>query len=164
MPEHSQSSQSESTEVSLRYKRAKFFAHLPRDRRYAASHYWMQHREAERWRVGFTPFALRMLGEPVEVDFELENGTPLEAGQLVGWMEGFKAVTDLYAPMSGTFRGMNPSLGEDISAAKNDPYGRGWLYELDAPQTPGGVDASLDADGYAGFLDGTIDRMMGEQG
>lgn len=144
-------------EKDLRYKRAQFAARIPRDRRYSASHFWLLEHEPDIWRIGFTKFAVRMLGEPVEIDFEIKPDTPVDLGQVVGWMEGFKAVTDLYAPMAGSFGQANPDLAEAIDAVKSDPYKRGWLYEL-AGQ-PG--EDCFDAEGYARFLDGTIDRMMG---
>ena len=141
----------------LRYKRAKFAARFPRNRSYSKSHFWLQEQESETWRIGYTKFAMRMLGEPVEIDFEIKPGTAVDLGQVVGWMEGFKAVTDLYAPMAGRFKRANPDLAEKIAAVKSSPYSAGWLYELEG--SPG--DDCFDADGYAKFLDVTIDRMMG---
>lgn len=142
----------------LRYKRAKFAARLPRDRSYSQSHFWLQEQDRGRWRIGYTKFAMRMLGEPVEIDFEIDPGTAIELGEVVGWMEGFKAVTDLYAPMAGSFAGPNPELREKIATVKTHPYTLGWIYELEGE--PG--DDCMDAEGYARFLDGTIDRMMGK--
>jgi glycine cleavage system H protein len=113
------------------------------------------------WRIGFTSFAVRMLGEPVELDFEVEAGTSIETGQVIGWLEGFKAVTDLYAPIGGRFRGANPLLAQEIDRIKSDCYGRGWLYEVEASGEQHGD--LFDADGYAQLLDGTIDRMAGDE-
>ena len=55
----------------------------PRDRSYSESHFWLQEQEPGTWRVGYTKFAMRMLGEPVEIDFELQPGSPVELGQVV---------------------------------------------------------------------------------
>ena len=78
-------------------------------------------------------------------------------GQTIGWIEGFKAVTELYAPLAGTFEGANPELETALGELHNHPYDRGWLYRVRGE--PG--DECLDAEGYAAFLDGTIDRMTG---
>jgi glycine cleavage system H protein len=145
-------------EKFLSYKRSRFAARFPRALSYTESHFWLGRQEGDLWRVGFTKFALRMLGEPVEIDFEVATGTEVETGQVVGWLEGFKAVTDLFTPMTGKFMGKNPALETSIDAVKRDPYEKGWLYQVEG--TPG--DDIFDADGYAAFLDGTIDRMRGQ--
>ena len=98
-----------------------------------------------------------MLGELVEFDFEVAQGTQVRVGQVIGWLEGFKAVTDLYCPISGTFAGANPDLVEKITLIRSDPYGRGWLYTVGGE--PG--DDLMDAKSYSAMLDGTIDKMTG---
>ncbi len=143
---------------SIQYKRSRFSTRLPSDRLYSASHFWLKEAQPGEWRVGFTKFATRILGEPVELDFEVEAQSQVRAGTIVGWIEGFKAVTDLYCPLDGCFSGANPELDEEICLIQNDPYGRGWLYVVDG--TPPAE--CVDADGYAKVLDGAIDDMMGK--
>ncbi len=145
-------------EAVLRYRRARFVARFPTDRVYAPSHFWLRQGSASCWRVGLTLFAMRMLGEPVELEFEVARGETMEAGQVLGWLEGFKAVSDLYAPLGGRFLGGNPRLTEAIELLKSDPYEAGWLYEVEGQ--PG--EDCVDAAGYAALLDDTIDRMSGE--
>ena len=142
----------------LRYKRSKFATRLPHGRRYTAAHIWVWDQGDELWRVGFTKFALRMLGEPVELEFEAEPGARLETGQVVGWIEGFKAVTDVFCPMNGTFVGGNPALDEELSLVHSSPYEKGWLFAVRG--TPD--ESCLDAQGYSDHLDATIDRMQGK--
>jgi glycine cleavage system H protein len=144
----------------LPFQRAKFKTKLPRGRRYTAGHMWLRQMEGDLWHVGLTRFAIRMLGEPVEVDFETSEGEWVETGHVVGWMEGFKAVTDLYTPMTGHFAGANVALATDIRAVYTSPYERGWLFGLRGE--PG--EECVDAEGYAGFLEGHIDKMLGEEG
>lgn len=146
-------------EPTLRYKRARFIARFPTDRLYAASHFWLKEQSAGAWRIGFTAFAMRMLGEPVELELQTRPGQDLQRGEMVGWIEGFKAVTDLYAPMSGCFRSANPGLDRDLAAVKAKPYGEGWLYEVAGDP---GADC-VEAAGYASLLDETIDRMTGDE-
>ncbi|MFW6198800.1 MAG: glycine cleavage system protein H [Acidobacteriota bacterium] len=141
----------------LRYRRSRFATRLPREHRYSGGHLWVARQERDLWRVGFTRFATRMLGEPVEVDFEVREGEAIERGQEVGWIEGFKAVTDIYTPMGGRFAGANPTLETEVEAVAHDPYRRGWLFLVEG--TPG--EDLVGADGYTAILDETIDRMTG---
>ena len=143
----------------LRYKRSRFSARLPRDRRYTPSHFWALEYEPGRFRVGFTKFAKRMLGEIVELGFEVKPGEPVALGQVVGWVEAFKAVSDLYCVVDGAFVEANPALDADPSLLDADPHGEGWLYAVS-----GTLDAAaVDAEGYAGILDAQIDKMLGEE-
>jgi glycine cleavage system H protein len=144
----------------LRYKRSRFSTRLHRQRRYTAAHQWLWEKEPELWCVGFTKFALRMLGDPVEFEFECRPDAPVARGQVLGWIEGFKAVTDVYAPLDGRFAGTNPELDQDITLLGSAPYERGWLFALRGRPSP----ETLDAEGYSAFLDATIDRMTGASG
>ena len=59
--------------------------------------------------VGFTKFSVRMLGEMVESDYEVKVGEKVEIGEVIGWIEGFKATSDIYA-VEGEFKGGNPDF------------------------------------------------------
>ena len=141
---------------TLAYKRARFATRLPQDRFYTRSHYWLREVEPTVWRVGFTKFATRMLGDMVEYQFDVEAGSRVEFGQKLGWVEGFKAVSDIYSVAEGDFGGGNAELGTDITLIESDPYERGWLYQVSGRPEPDGVDAT----GYATILDATIDKML----
>jgi glycine cleavage system H protein len=123
---------------------------------YTRSHYWLLEAGSGVWRIGFTKFATRMLGDVVEYQFEVEQGNPVEIGQKVGWIEGFKALSDIYSVAEGEFDGGNPELGGDITLLESDPYKRGWLYQVSGRPDPD----SVDANGYATILDATIDKML----
>ena len=97
-----------------------------------------------------------MLGDLVEFGFQVEPGGAVEAGQPIGWIEGFKAVSDVYCAATGQFVSANPALERDTTLADNDPYDLGWLYVVRGEVEPG----CLDVQGYAGLLDATIDRML----
>jgi len=140
------------------YRRARFSTRLPRDRFYARSHYWLEAREAGLWRVGLTRFATRMLGDLVEYGFHPQAGDQVEVGRSIGWIEGFKAVSDIFCPVTGEFVQTNPALERDTTLLDNDPYDAGWLYEVRGELEP----ARLDVDGYVHLLDATIDRMLSE--
>lgn len=140
----------------LAYKRERFSTRLPADRLYTPSHYWLWQQEGRRWRVGFTKFAMRMLGETVEFDFEVAPGAQIALGEVLGWLEGFKATTDVYSVGSGSFVRANPILDEDPERLYRFMYDDGWFYEFDGEPDP----AAMDAESYIAVLDTTIDKMQ----
>lgn len=144
---------------SILYKRATFVTQLPVTHLYAPSHCWLARTETGLWRVGYTKFALRMLGDLVDVQWDRAPGADVEAGDIVGSIEGFKAVSDLYAVGRGRFVGGNSVLREDLDTVTRDLYGAGWLYEFE-----GDPDArSLSVEAYQQLLDATIDRILAQQ-
>lgn len=143
----------------VRYKRSRFATRLPSDRLYTASHFWIAQQDDGLWRIGLTKFASRMLGDVVDLGFDVKPGDRIELGQSIGWLEGFKARTDLYTVAAGRFAGRNPDLDADIDLVDTDRYKRGWLYAVD-----GQPDAdACDVQGYIKVLDETIDRLRGKR-
>jgi glycine cleavage system H protein len=144
-----------------RFKHARFSARLPVDFRYSLSHYWMapDENEAGLWRVGFTKFATRMLGELVEAEWEKANGDAVESGQQIGWVEGFKAASDVFCVMDGEFSGGNPILDEDACIVRSSPYVDGWLYSVKGAPEEG----HMDVHAYIELLAKTIERMQEEE-
>jgi glycine cleavage system H protein len=138
------------------YKRARFTTRLPVDRRYTAAHFWLLEESPGIWRVGFTKFATRMLGDLVEYELSAKPGTHIDIGQEIGSLEGFKAVTALYSVAEGKMLGIGDGIAADITIVESDPYGRGWLYRVDGRPDPD----SVDVDGYVAILDATIDKML----
>ena len=147
------------SEHTLLYKRARFVTSLPVDRLYSPSHFWIAEHDAGVWRVGFTRFATRMLGEIVEHEFQVEVGAPVESGQIIGWIEGFKAISDIYSVAEGKFAGGNPALTERIELLGKEPYEAGWLYAIEGKPDS----RCTDVHGYVGLLDATIDKMLEQQ-
>jgi len=144
---------------TLHYKRSRFVTLLPVDYLYSPSHGWIARQEDDLWRVGFTKFAVRMLGDMVDHGFEIEPGAPVQPGQIVGWIEGFKAISDLFCIAEGQFAGPNPLLKEKITLVNKDPYGQGWLYMVKGkPDTK-----CVDVHGYRAILDKTIDKILEKQ-
>jgi glycine cleavage system H protein len=138
------------------YRRSRFTTHLPRDRRYSPAHYWLLEESPGVWRIGFTKFATRMLGDLVEVTFHPVPGAPVEIGEDIGVIEGLKAVTSVFSAGTGRFLGVSDNLRRDITLVESDPYGRGWLYRLEGNP----AEDSVDVEGYVAILDATIDRML----
>lgn len=143
----------------LEYKRARFATQLPLDYLYSPEHCWIVRQEDGLWRSGLTRFGTRLIGETVDHGFLVEPGETVVPGQIVGWVEGFKAVSDLLCIASGKFAGGNPALEADITLINRDPYGAGWLWAV-----KGQPEAKcLDAQAYAKHLDQVIDRMLERQ-
>jgi glycine cleavage system H protein len=143
---------------TLYYKRSHFVTRLPLNRLYSPSHYWLFEQNGI-WRIGLTKFATRMLGEIVDYGFEIQPGASVQPGQALGWIEGFKAVSDVFCVIDGTFGSSNPELSRNPETIDRDCYGAGWLYEA-----AGKPDAlCLDAQGYKGLLDTTIDKLVEKQ-
>jgi glycine cleavage system H protein len=99
-----------------------------------------------------------MLGELVEYGFEVKSGDPVQVGQVIGWIEGFKALSDLYCVVEGHFQGGNPDLENNIALIHTDPYGEGWLYLVKGTPEANSVDVR----GYVEILDRTIDKIQGQ--
>jgi len=142
----------------VRYKHARFSARFPKDYRYSRSHYWMAPMPDQEgvWRVGFTKFATRMLGELVEAEFKPEIDETVAPGDEIGWVEGFKANSAVFCVMQGGFQGMNPILDEDACVIRSSPYEDGYLYAVKGePEAE-----SLSVDEYISHLDGLINEMQ----
>ncbi|SRR5579875_37281 len=118
---------------------------VPEDLRYSAEHEWAR-ASGTRVRVGITDYAQEALGDVVFVDLP-EVGTHVDAGGAVGEVESAKSVSEIYAPVSGTVVAVNEELAKAPERLNEDPYGQGWLYELEVAD-PSGLDELLDADGY----------------
>jgi glycine cleavage system H protein len=149
----------ETAAKTLHYKRSHFVTQLPVDYRYSASHAWIARHDEQTWRVGLTKFATRMLGEIVDLGFEPAAGSPVKQGEVIGWIEGFKAISDVFCIAAGQFAGMNPELKAEIELVTRDPYGRGWLYQVNGQPDPQCVDVYA----YRDILDQTIDRILAKQ-
>jgi len=144
---------------TLYYKRSHFVTQLPVEYFYSPSHLWLAQRGEGLWRVGLTKFATRMLGDMVDCGFEPAPDSPVASGQIIGWVEGFKAISDIYCVLAGAFSGANPDLKKNITAISKDPYNAGWLYEV-----RGQPDAKcVDVHAYKKMLDQTIDRILEKQ-
>ncbi len=102
---------------------------VPDDLRYLDSHEWA--REAgETVRVGISDFAQDELGDVVFVELP-DVGEELDAEEAFGVVESIKAVSDIYAPVGGTVTAVNEQLLDQPELVNDDPYGDGWLLELE---------------------------------
>jgi glycine cleavage system H protein len=119
---------------------------IPEDLRYTAEHEWVAAREGGPVRVGITHFAQDALGDIVYVQLP-ETGTEVKAGEAFGEVESTKSVSEVYAPLSGTVVASNDRLTDAPELVNSDPYGDGWLVEIQ-PSEPARLDDLLDAAAY----------------
>lgn len=102
---------------------------IPEEYYYTKEHEWAQVDETI-VTVGITEFAQQALGEIVY--FELpEEGQKVTQGEPFGIVESVKAVSDLYAPVSGTVIEVNTSLNDDVSLMNDDPINQGWMVKIE---------------------------------
>lgn len=141
------------------YKRSHFVTHLPVSYLYAPSHAWAAEVEPGLWRVGLTRFATRMLGEMVDHGFDKTTGAEVKPGEIVGWVEGFKAISDIFCVVEGRFEGANADLQQKIGLISEDCYGKGWLYMVKGKPDPN----CMDVHAYQSVLDKTIDKILEKQ-
>jgi glycine cleavage system H protein len=119
---------------------------VPDDRRYLETHEWV-HIEDGTARVGITDFAQDELGDVVFVEYP-EMGERLDQGAQFGVIESIKAVSDLYVPISGEVTAVNDDIETAPELVNEDPYGEGWMLELD-PESEDELDDLLTAEEYA---------------
>ena len=122
---------------------------IPAELSYTAEHEWVQRTSDDTVRVGITDFAQSALGDVVFVQLP-DVGADVVAGDTFGEVESTKSVSDLYAPVTAKVVAVNGDLDGDPQLVNSDPYGAGWLVELqvekDALEPVLGE--LLDADGY----------------
>ena len=123
---------------------------IPADRKYGQDHMWANPAaEGGLVRVGLTDFAQNSLGDVVDVTPPRVDET-VHAGESCGDIESVKSVNDLVAPISGIVRTRNDELANAPDLVNSDPYGRGWIFEVEADPATLGQEfgALLDARAY----------------
>ena len=118
---------------------------VPDELRYLESHEWTT-ADGDTVRVGVSDFAQDELGDVVFVELP-EVGDEVTAGEPFGVVESIKAVSDLYAPVSGEVVAVNEDLFDRPELVNEDPYGDGWMLEVE-PTDGGDAEALLDAEAY----------------
>jgi len=149
----------ENAPKTLPYKRSHFATQLPLEYLYSASHAWIARHDQNTWLVGLTKFATRMLGDIVDFGFDAASGAVVKQGEVIGWIEGFKAISDIYCIAEGHFGGVNQDLKKSLELVSRDPYGRGWLYAVSGQPDP----RCMDVYAYRDLLDQTIDRLLAKE-
>jgi glycine cleavage system H protein len=125
---------------------------IPEELSYSAEHEWVRASasDGEVVRIGITDFAQNALGDIVYVQLP-EVGAAVLAGDSIGEVESTKSVSEIFCPLSGVVIAVNGALENTPELVNSDPYGEGWIFELE-PDDPAGVNELLDAEGYADVI------------
>jgi glycine cleavage system H protein len=118
---------------------------IPDGLRYSPEHEWVRV-EGSTVRIGITDYAQDALGDIVFVDLPA-IGSEVEAGGQLGEVESTKSVSEIYSPLAGTVTAVNESLTAGPEKINQDPYGEGWLCELELAGNADS-DSLLDAVAY----------------
>ncbi len=124
----------------------------PEHLRYTAEHEWVAPAGEGRVRFGITDHAQDALGDIVFVSLP-EAGRALSAGEACGEVESTKSVSDVYCPVAGTVVARNDAVETSPETINADPYGDGWLVELEITDVAA-LDGLWDAAAYRTFVDG----------
>jgi glycine cleavage system H protein len=126
---------------------------VPDDLRFTAEHEWVRRLDdGSRVRVGITDFAQDALGDVVFVDLP-DVGDTVSSGDSVGELESTKSVSDMYAPVAGTVAAVNDALADNPALVNDDPYGDGWLLDVDVDDLSA-LDELMDAAAYRELTEG----------
>jgi glycine cleavage system H protein len=124
-------------------------ASYPTDCKYTKDHEWARSEDGL-IRIGITSFAVEQLGDVTLVDMP-EPGASLEAMAHFGDIESVKAVSELYAPISGEIVEVNSALESSPELVNESPFGEGWMILL-RPADPAEFNGLMDADDYEEFV------------
>jgi glycine cleavage system H protein len=122
---------------------------VPADLRYTKDHEWVR-LDGDEATVGITAYAAEQLGDIVFVELP-EGGRSLSQFAAFGVVESVKAVSDLFAPLSGEVTTTNDALAGSPELVNSDPYGDGWMIRVRLSE-PGEVDELLDAPAYDALI------------
>jgi glycine cleavage system H protein len=120
-------------------------ANVPKDLKYTREHEWAK-QDGDRVRVGITAYAQEQLGDVVFVELP-KVGAKVTASKNFGVVESVKAVSDLFAPISGEIVEVNGELAQKPEIVNQDPYGKGWMLVV-KPSSKGEWDQLLTAEQY----------------
>ncbi|HWB66300.1 MAG TPA: glycine cleavage system protein GcvH [Mycobacteriales bacterium] len=124
---------------------------VPQELRYTTEHEWAQSSADGTVRIGITDFAQDALGDVVFVSLP-DVGQQVAAGQALGEVESTKSVSEIYAPIAGQVVARNDQLEGQPDLLNSDPYGAGWIVEIQ-PVNAAEIDGLLDAAAYQAQLD-----------
>jgi glycine cleavage system H protein len=118
--------------------------------KFSEDHLWVLEM-GETGRIGLSEYAQEQLGEIVSVT-HAEIGKFIEPGDTIGELESQKTVVELVSPITGTIKAVNGIVVEDPSLINVDPYGKGWLVEVEINE-PEEIERLMSAEEYEAFAE-----------
>lgn len=128
---------------------------FPKGLKYSTEHEWVLVENDNGAVIGISDFAQSELGDVVYVEAP-ELGEKVSKDDPFGAVESVKAVSDLYAPVSGEVTEVNDALPDTPELINDDPYGEGWIIKV-AMSDPGEIDELMTAEEYAAYCEGQDD-------
>lgn len=125
-------------------------ADYPSDLKYTKEHEWARI-DGNVATIGITKFAVEQLGDITQVDLPKE-GENVRKNDVFGTVESVKAVSDVFAPLSGKVVKVNTPLGDSPEYLSDDPYDEGWMVQIEL-SNPAELGDLMDADAYAAFVE-----------
>jgi glycine cleavage system H protein len=122
---------------------------VPAELRYTKDHEWVRV-DGDEATIGITAYAADQLGDIVFVELP-ESGRELRQFATFGVVESVKAVSDLFAPLSGEVTGSNDALTGSPELVNSDPYGEGWMVRIRLTEQ-GELEDLLEADAYDALI------------
>jgi len=123
---------------------------IPKDLKYTEEHEWVR-KEGSVGVCGITDYAQEMLTDIVYVELP-EVDIEIGQGEQVAVVESVKAVSDVYAPLSGTIVEINEELEDSPEVVNDDPYGDGWIFKIEIADDDE-LEELMDAEEYAAFIE-----------
>lgn len=124
----------------------------PREYKYTREHEWICPESSDKGKLGITDYAQSQLGDIVFLDLPAPGTTVAQSGKL-GEIEAVKAVSDIFAPVSGKVLEINQAAIDDPGIVNEDPYGAGWLVRLEM-MAPSELDALMNSEEYGKLVAG----------
>lgn len=119
---------------------------VPNQLRYTKEHEWIEEISDKRFRVGITDYAQGALGDIVYIQLP-KVGDDLSSGAVCGEVESTKSVSEIYAPLSGKVVAVNSALENAPEQINSDPYGAGWILEIEI-SAPSAITGLLSPEDY----------------
>ena len=105
-------------------------SNIPAELQYTKEHEWVLKSGEGRFRIGITDYAQGALGDIVYIQLP-KNGDAVTAGTVCGEVESTKSVSEIYSPLTGTIVSVNSALDSAPETINSDPYGAGWIAEIE---------------------------------
>ncbi len=124
---------------------------LPEDLKYSQEHLWVRSGNGRSVRIGYTEYAADQMREVVSVVLPTV-GDEIASGDVVGEIESVKSASDIVSPVTGVTSAVNRKVQGDTELVNDDPYGDGWLFEVEITSEDE-LDDLLEADAYSDIID-----------